>query len=180
MYFLIAAAVVAGVAAWTDARTGHIPNWLTFGTLGVALVGHAALAWHVQHSWRAGMAELGYSLVGAIACALVPAFMYWRGAIGGGDIKLFAAIGALCHPMIGLEMETYAFVAAAILAPAKMAYEGTLFKTLGRSLALATNPFRKAENRKELPPEMMTWFRLGPAIFLGAAATVLLHWEMPR
>ena len=42
--------------------------------------------------------------------------------------------------MIGLEMETYAFVAAAILAPAKMAYEGTLFKTLGRSFALLTRP----------------------------------------
>ncbi len=180
MYFLIAAAVVAAFAAWTDARTGHIPNWLTFGTLGVALVGHTALAWYVQHSWRAGLEELGLSLMGALACVLVPAFMYWRGAIGGGDIKLFAAIGALCHLMIGIEMEMYAFVAAMVLALAKMAYDGVLLRTLGRSLALVTNPLKKGENRKEIPPEMMTWFRLGPAIFVGTATTVLLHWEMPR
>ena len=123
---------------------------------------------------------MGASAVGALLCILVPAFMYWRGAIGGGDLKLFAAIGALCHPMDGLEMETYAFIAAALIAPAKLAYNGQLFQTLGRSLALVTNPFRKAENRKEIPPEMMTWFRLGPAIFVGAAATVLLHWgELP-
>jgi prepilin peptidase CpaA len=180
MVFLIAAAVIAAVAAWTDARTGHIPNWLTFGTLGVALVGHTALAWYVQHSWRAGLEELGYSVAGAFVCALVPVFMYWLGGIGAGDIKLFAAIGALCHPMIGIEMEMYAFIAASILALGKMAYQGLLWKTLGRSLALVTNPLRKAENRRDLPPEMMTWFRLGPAIFVGAAATVLLHWEMPR
>jgi prepilin peptidase CpaA len=123
---------------------------------------------------------MGASALGALLCILVPAFMYWRGAIGGGDLKLFAAIGALCHPMDGLEMETYAFIAAALIAPAKLAYSGQLFQTLGRSLALVTNPFRKAENRKEIPPEMMTWFRLGPAIFVGAAATVLLHWgELP-
>ena len=151
MYFLIAAAVVAAISAWSDARTGHIPNWLTFGTLGVALAGHTALAWYVQHSWRAGLTELGYSVAGAFACALVPAFMYWRGAIGGGDIKLFAAIGALCHPMIGLEIETYAFVAAAILGAGEDGVQGPLWKTLGRSLALVMNPFRKAGEPQGAP-----------------------------
>ena len=54
--------------------------------------------------------------------------------------------------------------------------EGLLFETLGRSFSLLANPFRKVEHRKELPPEMMTWFRLGPAIFVGAGATLLSHW----
>jgi prepilin peptidase CpaA len=180
LYFLIAAAVVAGVAAWTDARTGEIPNWLTLGALGLALVAHFFAGVSFTHSWQGGLAGLGASALGAVLCVAVPAFMYWQGAIGGGDLKLFAALGALCHPMDGLEMETYAFIAAALIAPARLAYKGLLLQTLGRSLALLTNPFRKRENRKELPPEMMTWFRLGPAIFVGAAATVLMHWgELP-
>jgi prepilin peptidase CpaA len=180
LYFLIAAAAVAGVAAWTDAKTGHIPNWLTLGALGAALVAHFFAGIAFTHSWRGGFTGLGASAAGAVVCALVPAFFYWRGAIGGGDIKLFAAIGALCHPMDGLEAETYAFIAAALIAPAQLAYKGLLFQTLGRSLALVVNPFRKAENRKETPPELMTWFRLGPSIFVGAAVMVLMHWgEQP-
>ena len=175
-YFLIAAVVVAGIAAWTDAKTGHIPNWLTLGALAGAFVWHFFVGLSFAHSWRGGLQGLGGSAVGALLCAAVPAFMYWRGAIGGGDIKLFAALGALCHPLIGIEMETYAFIAAALIAPAKLAYHGLLFQTLGRSFALLANPFRKVENRKELPPEMMTWFRLGPAIFVGAGATLLSHW----
>ena len=75
--------------------------------------------------------------------------------------------------------QTYAFIAAALIAPAKLAYKGVLLQTLGRSLALVVNPLRKPENRREISPELMTWFRLGPAIFVGAAVTVLLHWDLP-
>ncbi len=180
LYFLIAAAVVAGVAAWTDARTGQIPNWLTLGALVLALGAHFFAGMSFTHSWRGGLAGLGASALGAALCVAVPAFMYWQGAIGGGDLKLFAAIGALCYPMNGLEAETYAFIVAALIAPARLAYKGLLFQTLGRSLALVVNPFRKPENRREIPPEVMTWFRLGPSIFVGAAVTVLMHWgELP-
>jgi prepilin peptidase CpaA len=179
VYFLLAAAVVAGVAAWTDSRTGHIPNWLTLGTLGVALVSHLVAGWVLDNGWRGGLWGLGSSAAGSALCLVVPAFMYWRGAIGGGDVKLFAAIGALCLPMVGLEVEVYAFVAAALIAPARLAYNGVLFRTLGSSLALLINPFRKPANRRELPAEMRTWFRLGPAIFLAAAMTVFLHWNLP-
>jgi prepilin peptidase CpaA len=177
-YFLLAALVVAGAAAWTDARTGHIPNRLTYGALLIAVLAHLAAGWRSGGA-QAGFADLGWSLGGAVFCCIVPGFMYWRGAIGGGDLKLFAALGALCMPMIGIEAETYTFVAAALIAPAKLAYKGVLLQTLGRSLQLAANPFRKAEKRREVPAELMTWFRLGPAIFIGTAVTVLLHWD-PR
>jgi prepilin peptidase CpaA len=179
LYFLIAAAAVAGVAAWTDGRTGNIPNWLTLGALAAGLLGHFVMGFVYGAGWRSALASVGFSVAGALLCGLVPAFMYWKGAIGGGDIKLFAAIGAICQPMVGLEMETYAFIAAALIAPAKLAYQGLLWRTLTQSFGLVVNPFRKPENRKETPAEMMTWFRLGPAIFLGAATTVLLHWELP-
>jgi prepilin peptidase CpaA len=175
-FFVIAAAFVAGVAAWTDTRSGHIPNWLTLGALALGLVGHTVVGWRFGDGWHDGLAEGGEALGGALLCSLVPLLMYWRGAIGGGDVKLFAALGALCQPMAGLEVETYSFIAAALIAPAKLAYQGMLFKTLGRSLALVGNAFRRPERRREIPAEVMTWFRLGPAIFLGTAATLLTHW----
>jgi len=178
VYFLIVAAVVAAVAAWTDSRTGHIPNWLTFGAFTAALLAHLIVSWELG-GWRAGLWGLGYAAGGALLCGIVPAFMYWRGGMGGGDLKLFVALGAMCQPLAGLEMETYAFLAAALIAPARLAYKGVLFRTLGASLSLLLNPFRKEAKRREVPPDLMTWFRLGPAIFLGAATTVLLHWDFP-
>jgi prepilin peptidase CpaA len=175
LYFLIAAAVVAGIAALTDAKGGTIPNWLTLGALAIALVAHAAAGIAFTHSLRGGLTELGLSLGGALLCALVPAFFYWHGAGGGGDVKVFAGLGALCQPMIGLEAETYAFLFAAFVALGQMAYKGLLFQTLGRSLALVVNPLRKPDARREAPTELMTWFRMGPCIFLGVAVTLLLH-----
>ena len=177
--FLCVALLVASIAAWTDARTGHIPNWLTFGALVVGLAAHLLAGVRSGGGWSGALFGVGYAAGGALLCSVVPLFMYWRGAIGGGDLKLFAALGALCLPMAGLEVETYAFIAAALIAPAKLAYDGVLLQTLGRSVALVANPFRKAENRQALPPELMTWFRLGPAILVGTAITLLLHWDLP-
>jgi prepilin peptidase CpaA len=176
MYFLLAAAVAALVAALTDLRSGRIPNWLTFGVLGLGLVAHAVVSWKLGGGWRGTLTGLAGSAGGVVLCAAVPAFFYWKGAMGGGDVKLLAAIGALCRPLGGLEVETYAFVAAALIAPAKLAYDGLLFRTLGRSLTLLVNPLRKPENRKAVPDEIKTWFRMGPAIFLGAAVAVVMHW----
>ncbi len=96
--------------------------------------------------------------------------------MGGGDLKLFAAIGALCQPMIGIEAEMYAFVVAAVVAPARLAYQGRLLEVLKNSLSLLLNPLRSKQARQEVPPEMMTWFRLGPAVFVGTAGALVAHW----
>jgi prepilin peptidase CpaA len=175
-YFLIAAVLVAAVAAWTDSRTGTIPNWLTFGALGVGLAAHLVLAIAFSHSWHEGVRNVGVALFGAILCAAAPVFLFAKGAIGGGDVKPFAALGALCLPLVGMEVEMYGFVAAAVLALGKLAYDGRLLRTLAGSLALLVNPFRSAEKRRAPPAEVTTWFRLGPAILLGAAATLIVHW----
>jgi prepilin peptidase CpaA len=175
LYFMITATVVAAIGAWTDWRTGHIPNWLTVGALIAGVAGHFARGFHFG-GWALGASEAGFSLGGAFFCVLVPAFMYWKGGIGGGDVKLFAALGALCQPLGGIEAETYAFVAAALIAPARLAREGILLRTMKNSVAILFNPIRKKDQRKEIPPEMMSWFRLGPAIFVGTCATLIAHW----
>lgn len=176
IYFLSFALLVTAVAAWTDGKTGTIPNWLTLGALGAALGSHFVAGLLFTHSWHGALHSLAASAAGMVLCSAAPALLYWKGAIGGGDLKLFAALGAVCQPLVGIEMEMYGFVAAALIAPAKLAYDGRLFATIGRSLSLLVNPFRKPENRKTVPAEMMTWFRMGPAIFVGAVGTLVMHW----
>src|SRR5258706_3621470 len=125
--FLMAALLVAAIAALTDWRTGHIPNWLTLGALAIAPFAHVARA--VQSGVHGTDAVIAgtFSLVGAAVCGVVPILLYRAEAIGAGDIKLLLAIGALLKPIVGFEAEMYSFFAAGIFAPARLAYEGRLF-----------------------------------------------------
>lgn len=174
LHFLIGATVLAACAAWTDLRRGVVPNWLTRFAFISALGAHfvcGATAGGVP----IGLQEVGLSLAGATLCALVPLFMYLRGAMGAGDVKLFAALGAALHPLVGLEAETYAFVTASVVAPAKLAWEGTLLRTLANTAALVTNPLRAKDKKREVPAAMRAWFRLGPAVLVGTAAALIVH-----
>jgi prepilin peptidase CpaA len=173
-YFLVAATVLAACAAFTDWRTGHIPNVIPGLGLAGAIVAHFVRGASYD-GLRGGLTQAGFAVLAAVVCALVPMFMYAKGAMGGGDVKLFAALGALLHMMGGLEAQTYAFLAAAVLAPAKLAAQGQLFRTLANTAALALNPLRPKAKRKAIPEAMVTWYRLGPAIFVGTAATLVVH-----
>jgi prepilin peptidase CpaA len=177
--FLVAAVVVALVAAYTDWKTGEIPNWLTFGTLGVAPIAHVVRALTAGVDTKTALMEGAFSICGALLCGLVPMMLYSKDAIGGGDVKLFAALGALCRPMIGVEAEMYGFFAAALIAPARLAYEGKLFRTLKNAALLMVNPFLPKDKKHAIEQEMMTWFRMGPAIFVGMVITAFLHWRQP-
>src|SRR5437016_893062 len=100
LVFLVVAAVMTAIAAVIDFRTEQIPNWVTLPPLAVAPIAHA-----IHMGARGGTTEalwaLAYSVAGAVICALVPLLMYRANAIGGGDVKIFAALGALCFPMVG-------------------------------------------------------------------------------
>lgn len=172
--FLLVAVVVSAIAAISDVKSGRIPNWLTLGAIVLGVVGHFICGWSTD-GLRTGLYQAAFSLGGLAFCALAPFVMYWKGAMGGGDLKLFAAIGALCHPMLGIESQMYALIIAAVAAPARLAYEGRLFRVIGDSFAMLLNPFRPVDKRRVMPREAMTWFRLGPAIFGGVATTFLIH-----
>jgi len=172
--FLVVATLAAAIAAAWDLKTGRIPNWLTLGGVALGVAGHLVHGF-VGSDARAALHGALLSVAGALFCSIAPLALYWKGGIGGGDLKLFAALGALCHPMLGIECQIYALAVAAVAAPARLAYEGRLFAVLGGSLALLINPLLPRERRRVVPPEMMTWFRLGPAIFAGTLLTLVAH-----
>jgi prepilin peptidase CpaA len=172
--FLSAAVAVALVAAISDLRTGHIPNWLTLGGMLAGVVGHALYGFSAG-GLGVGLQEGAMALAGLLFCSIAPFFLYWKGAMGGGDLKLFAAIGALSLPLLGIEAQMYSLLVAAIVAPARLAYEGRLFRVLGDSFALLLNPFRPRHERRAIPEAALTWFRLGPAVLAGTLVTAVIH-----
>lgn len=113
--------LLSGVAALHDHRSGHIPNWLVGGALacGVAApVAIVAAADALGALVLAGVAALGF-----VACGAVPLLLFRLKAIGGGDVKLLAAAGALLGPTLGLELSFTAFVVAALYWPLRRAPE---------------------------------------------------------
>lgn len=177
IYFLVAAAVIAAIAAASDLRTGEIPNWLTLGALLVAPIAHIAIALARHATGHVALLEGGSSLLGGVLCAVVPGILYRQDAIGGGDLKLLVATGALLQPRLGLEAEMYSFFAAGLIAPAFLAYEGKLFRTMKNAALLTVNPLLPKKKRRPIEPALLTWFRFGPAIFLGTLLTAYLHWR---
>lgn len=173
--FLYVAAGVAAAACATDLKTGKIPNALTLPVLALAPIARFAYAQKLGLSHDDAVLEGAFSVVGAVVAAMVPATLYRKSAIGAGDVKLFAALGALAQPALGLEILTWAFVAAILIAPVSLIYQGKLLSTLKNVSTLAMNSVRPASARREVAAETMTWLKMGPAILAATVVTLVLH-----
>lgn len=164
----IVALLITGIAAATDYKTGLIPNWLTLPTLGLALVGWAIVA------WPSGLFQ---ALFGAFACGL-PLYVLFRidpDGCGGGDVKLFAALGAVIHYEMGLESLFFTLCATAVWALVKLAWQGKIWRTLKNSGLLFLNMFLPKSRKHEIPPGEKTTIRLGGFAFFGTLISVVLH-----
>lgn len=161
------------IAAYTDLRTGLIPNRLIVVGLLLALPLHAAVHFWVlrapaEPDSTVVLRGLGYYVAGVIACGIGPLILFRYNAMGGGDVKLLAMVGAFVGPMMGIEIQLYAFVLMALFAGARLAYRGQLLRLLRNSALLAVNPFRSKSARRPVPEELMTSLRFAPAVFASA------------
>lgn len=161
------AVVVTAASAYKDARTGHIPNALTLGSLAVApLLWFGATA--ASSGAAAGTTAALTSVLGALACGAMPAFFFWRGGLGGGDVKLLAACGALLGPSAGLDVELAAFALAALWVPLRLTWRGELFSSMTGLARAATS------KRHSVPESLRQGVALGPAIAV-AVVLVIVH-----
>lgn len=80
--------LVAGAGAWYDLRERRVPNALTAGGLALALMLGALGGWE----------GLGAAAAGAGIALAVGLPVFLAGGLGGGDVKLLAAVGAFLGP----------------------------------------------------------------------------------
>jgi prepilin peptidase CpaA len=105
--------VVGLPAIWIDTRTHRIPNVLVGSTL------LSACALQVGSHGTAGIGlVLGGAAVGLLS--LLP--LYVAGAMGAGDVKLMAALGALVGPQTAVLAVAFTLVAGAALALAAVGW----------------------------------------------------------
>ena len=160
--FSIIALGVAGIALYTDTRSGRIPNRLTFPTLAGGLVVHSALG---------GWSGLGLSAQGAglgLALLLLP---FLIGGMGAGDVKLLAALGSLLGPAAIFSVFVFSAllggVIGAVILVRVHSWSGTLATVMGGWRALLSPDLRVTRLHS---------FPYASAIFFGVAATAALQW----
>jgi prepilin peptidase CpaA len=126
-YFMIGAALVASAGAVSDARSARIPNWLTYSGLASALVLRFALL---------GWAGLKSGAVGLLVAGSLFFVLVLMGAMGGGDMKLMAAVGAWVGSTQVVAILLVAAFAGGFLAVVSIIFGGGIRRTLWNLLEL--------------------------------------------
>jgi len=149
---LLLASATALTVGIIDHRTGRMPNRITLPSLLLALGYH----WLVGGVHQGTLSILGLFLVGVAPLLM---FLFTRGeAIGGGDVKALAALGAWLGPSLGLELTFLSFSLLATFALFQSIKKGDFLALLGRS-------FLRRKSTK-LASERIT-MRFGPFLALG-------------
>jgi prepilin peptidase CpaA len=161
---IVVATIVAGAlaAAAIDVRTRRVPNVLNALLASVGL----ALAVTGMSGISVGAALEGLGVGFAL---MLPAFIF--GAMGAGDVKLFAAMGTLVGPTHILRAFVFTAIAGGILAVAVAAMRGRLHQTLARTGTLVATAGSNAAAIKA--PSENNRFPYAPAIAVGCVIAAL-------
>ena len=133
----LALLVVTYAAARIDLRTGKVPNRLTYPAILAGLI-----FWPVMGICLGGVelgVELSKSAWLAMACGLIPyAILVLTAGLGGGDMKLMAAVGAISGRWeVVLATTVYAMIAALLMSAWVMWRRKLVRQTLHRIVSAA-------------------------------------------
>lgn len=126
-YLLICASAIAMAGAFHDARSRRIPNRLTLTAMAAGFGARAALG---------GWLGLESALWGALLAGGIFFLLFVVGGMGGGDVKLMAAVGAWVGVGEVAPILLVAALAGGVLAIVYMIANGTVVRTLRNSVIL--------------------------------------------
>lgn len=154
-----------GLAAVIDLRTRRIPNALTASLAVIGIMIAAA---------ELGPIGLGGALLG---CALGLAFMlpgHIFGRTGAGDVKLFAAAGALLGPTTTVQAFLITAITGGILAVIISIRRRRLGQTFSSTARLVSTPSTAVRTVES--PDSDNRFAYAPAIAVGVVMAALMSW----
>lgn len=160
------AIVGTAVGAFLDFRKGTIPNWLTLSLLATG----PAVALGLY-----GTGAFLDSCLGACLCGFIPFLAFRSNGMGGGDVKLFAAVGGLLGWQVGFEAQFFGMVAASLASLIVLAWKRELITAFSNLFFLAFNRILPQKWRRDVSQTLRTELRIGPYIFVGTAVAVLLQ-----
>ena len=142
---MLAASLVAVIALVFDVRSRRIPNWLTAGGLLLGLAGNLLLG--SQSDGASGALSGGLSALTGAALGFGVLFPFYlirvKGlghAIGAGDVKLLAALGAIVGPQALVSLAVYAALAGAVQSIVVLASQRRLTLLVQQTLVIGGMP----------------------------------------
>lgn len=136
----ICLAIMVLIAAVSDIRSRTIPNWLTLAGIGAGLA---------LHTYLSGWAGLKFAAAGLGVSAVIFLPLFALRFLGGGDVKLMGAVGALS----GVQNLIAIFIVDAILggvaALVLVVVKGRLGKTFSNMGRMISSLFRGKAPYKE-------------------------------
>jgi prepilin peptidase CpaA len=157
---------VALTCAVTDLWKGKIYNAVTYPAMALGVV---------LSVWQHGVSGIFFAL-GGFAVGFFPAFVLFAlGGMGGGDVKLLGAIGAIAGAVAATETLILAFLVGGLFALGKLAWHGRLFATLGRTLRSIFGTLWPGLGPAKAPAEGRLEVRFGVAICVALVATL---WDL--
>ena len=99
--------------------------------------------------------------------------MFRQRAIGGGDVKLFAALGAVGGMSLGIEAQLLGLTTGVLFALVALARQRQILALLANTLRLASNPLLPRTRRRPVEPTAMHSLRLGLPILIGTLLAVM-------
>jgi prepilin peptidase CpaA len=179
------------IATYTDLRRLLIPKWLTLPALAGGVIFHVVLGavrgpWFVldpNSGWFLGAVDgLLFALAGfAVGFALF-FVMFMAGACHGGDVKLFAAVGAWVGPVATIFLLALTIVFVVVLAAARLVWQsgrrGFRRTVKDYSMKGARQPLKGSgqPERKETRRRLMAY---SPAVALSTAVLLLWMFKLP-
>lgn len=161
--------IVIGAAAYTDIRFQRIPNKLALAGMAAGLASGLAFA---------GPAGAGFAAAGAAAGFGIMLLFYWFGAIGAGDVKLFAAVGSLGGVWLTLSIITYSILFAGVIGIAMLIYRKQLFaKGMQILFAVFSIVFLKQRGALVHSRDAMIRFPFLWAVIPGLGAALWELWD---
>lgn len=159
--------VATAAGALTDIRTGKIPNALTYPLWVFGAV----------YALAGGGRDALMDSFGGFAVAFVPCFLlYMSGGLGGGDVKMMAAVGALMGFRFTASVLLTSIFAGALIAVLIVIWEGRIGVTLkylgARLFRWGRGPSSEIGAENQVP--------FGVAIFLASMVTLIESWHEGR
>lgn len=150
------ALIVSGLACIWDVRQGIIPNWLSyFAVLAAVLL-----------SFFESDRVITDTVFGFIVGFVLPFFLFLVGRLGGGDVKLLAALGAALGFPLAVDLLLWTCVFGFFVAFIVVVAAGR-FKELAMDiLVMILVTFQQRLGRTEVPVSDLS-IPLGVAIFIS-------------
>ncbi len=146
------------ISAYTDIARGKIYNWCTYPAILLGLAGHCLIS-----SQAGSLSGLLWSVLGLAAGIGIFFLPYYFGLVGGGDVKLMGAIGALQGLNFVILSAFLSAVVGAIFGISILIWKGRLCGALGNLGGAMLKPWKLKE--KESADD--THLPYGLAIALG-------------